>query len=981
MPPTATTEGLPEFEPLTPEMVEDEAVRGDFVMKWAVILLAVLLGCTVIVETSTLVHVKTGQYLAGHGFLPPANDFFSYTATERPWVNLSWLFDLLSSVAFGIGSFIGLSLFKAVLGGIAFGLVAHTSRPGVSTWWGSICAVLAVLACQPRFTAQPEVVTLIGVAGCLWLLHGWLWNVRSRKVWMLIPLCILWSNLDDHAWWGPFLLLLYGCGESLGHLVRHPGVASPTQRKTLWIVIAGCIAGLLVNPFLWHSWLAPGVQFGTYYPALMVFAPQQFEALSLTRALPWLAQPVSMAAAAVLFVTAGLLLVINRRRLDFGHVLMYFGATVPAILAGHELAAAVVVFCVIATVNGQAWYAATRTRQYSTETRALLFSRGGRAVTVLVLFSLALLFTVGRLRPLGTGQVGLGLDADLEGNIQSYETVLKDSIDDRPFNFTPEQGDLLIWIGQQPFVDMRLALYSGSQEANLLSLYYRLREALSPKKQGARQTPQDVKFWKQEFDRLKITHCLPRLGGRNASYTTFGDLFSSRDWQFTRLGSAAAVFYRRDLKQPEVKAYLAKNQFDFGDSAFKTEADLLSPRAGWPQLPTFYQRYIWQTGNRPGAEVREGQHLVALAAQTGARGMGMAYLAIRRAQEGLAKNQNDGTAYEVLGKAYTLLMNIESQGNVNSDVAQLRFLQAVQAYNLALIAAPDNPDLHEALFQLYSVNNRADLALRESQAIYDWWYAQNSTDPLLENVQIQRLERAGQENDRISKYLAQIEAQAKKLPKDVQSQKLQMAVFHFQNGMSLKALELLQPADDTVVQPPQEMSMRAELLIQAGRIEEAYELAGQLEGYSQQVQIPNWQRPRVVTLLANAEYPLAAQIWTRQAQEVERAAAAEILRALVPRHFGMIGKPWPLSLTEPATQYFYNTPGDTSGLNLYSALIYLEAGQIKRALEYFRLVLKQNPSHPDRPLIAFYLEKLTGQWVDAVPPGDRVPIEFAVEQK
>ena len=43
LPPTVSTEGLPEYEPLTPEMVEDEAIRGDFVMKWAVILLAVLL--------------------------------------------------------------------------------------------------------------------------------------------------------------------------------------------------------------------------------------------------------------------------------------------------------------------------------------------------------------------------------------------------------------------------------------------------------------------------------------------------------------------------------------------------------------------------------------------------------------------------------------------------------------------------------------------------------------------------------------------------------------------------------------------------------------------------------------------------------------------------------------------------------------------------------------------------------------------------
>ena len=79
----AHTEELPEWEPLTPELVEDEAIRGDVMLRWAVVFLALLIGCRQIVETSTLTHVKTGQYLAVHGFWPPANDVFSATAGER----------------------------------------------------------------------------------------------------------------------------------------------------------------------------------------------------------------------------------------------------------------------------------------------------------------------------------------------------------------------------------------------------------------------------------------------------------------------------------------------------------------------------------------------------------------------------------------------------------------------------------------------------------------------------------------------------------------------------------------------------------------------------------------------------------------------------------------------------------------------------------------------------------------------------------
>ena len=977
LPPTVSTEGLPEYEPLTPEMVEDEAIRGDFVMKWAVILLAVLLGCTLIVETATLVHVKTGQYLASHGFLPPAKDVFSYTAVDRQWVNLAWLFDLISSAVYGAGSFVGLSAFKAILAGVAFGFIAHTSRPGVSTWWGSICAALAVLAAQTRFTAQPEVVTLVGIAACLWLLHRWLWDLGSRHIWYLIPVCIVWTNLDGHAWWGPFLLLLYGCGEFLGERVGRSGVGAPQRRSTLWMVIAGCWLGMLVNPFLWHSWLAPFVQFGTYYPALAAYSPNFLESSRLISAAPWILQPVVMAPAALLFVTAGALLIINRKRLDFGHVLMFFGAAIPAILAVHELAAATIVFCVIATVNGQAWYAATSTREYSTATRALIFSRGGRAATVLILFSLALLFTVGRLRPSAT--VGLGIDPDMDGDIKSYETVLKDSIDDRPFNFRLEQGDMLIWVGQKPFIDHRLSLYAGPPETSLLTLFQRLRLALSPKQQGVRQKSTDVQFWKQEFNRFQITHCLPRMGGNNPDYKTFSDLLGSRDWQFCRVGSATAVFYRRDLRNPELKAYLDKNQYDFGDSAFKIEAELLPARVGWAQLPTFYQRYIWKTNVRPSPEVREARHLIALAGVAGPRGVGLAYQAIRRAQEGLAKNQNDAAAYEVLGQSYLTLMNFESQGRSDTELGQFRYLQAVQALNLALIASPDNPGVHQMLFPVYSNNKRADLALRAVTAFRTWLSSLDNRDPTVENAQIQQIERAEKEMDRISKYVLQVDTEAKKQPKETQAQPVQMALFYYRNGLALKALELLQPAEDQVSQPPQIQALRAELLMEAGRVEEAYEQAGQLEAIAQQTQFQDWQRSRVLTLLANAEYTLAAQLWTRQAHDEELKGAANVLRSLIPRHFGAMGRPWPVTLTEPALQYFYNTPAATSNLNLFAALVYLEAGQVKRAIENFRSVLVQNPNHPERILVAFYLEKLTGQWVDYVPPAERVPIEFAPE--
>ena len=156
-------EGLPEWEPLTPELVEDEAIRGDFVIRWVVVGLALLLGVSQIAETRTLLHIKSGQYLAQHGFLPSATDVLSYTANDRRWVNLSWLFDLvMAGVVFAVSGGIGLSMIQGAMAVLAFGLLAHTVRPNIRTWWGSICAVLALLACYPQFTVQPELITITG---------------------------------------------------------------------------------------------------------------------------------------------------------------------------------------------------------------------------------------------------------------------------------------------------------------------------------------------------------------------------------------------------------------------------------------------------------------------------------------------------------------------------------------------------------------------------------------------------------------------------------------------------------------------------------------------------------------------------------------------------------------------------------------------------------------------------------------------------
>ena len=397
-PSVSATEGFPEWEPLTPELVEDEAIRGDFMLRWAVVLLALLIGCRQIVETTTLVHVKTGQYLAAHGFWPPPKDVFSATATEHRWVNLSWLWDVLASRLFAIGDGIGLSLATAVLVAATWWLLGKISRANVSNWWGSILSALTLLTCHWQFSGQPETVTLFGLAATLWLLHAWsessgevgasaeAASMPARTLWWLVPGFAIWSNLDNRMFLGVVALLLWGVGETLGSGLGR-GVLSVARRKQFWIVFAACVGASLLNPFGGQSLWSPVLLYGTESPALRDYfsAVSSLDELSpfpLWSSRVWHVWHPPIVTGVVVLLAAAVSLVLNVRKVNGGDVLLFVGLTGLALLSAHELAAASLVACVVGSLNAQQWYQTHFRQTYSTATRELLVTRGGRAVTV-----------------------------------------------------------------------------------------------------------------------------------------------------------------------------------------------------------------------------------------------------------------------------------------------------------------------------------------------------------------------------------------------------------------------------------------------------------------------------------------------------------------------------------------------------------------------------------------------------------------------
>ena len=979
---------LPDWEPLTPELVEDEAVRGDFVLRWAVVLLAFLAAFTAVLHADVLVHVKTGQVLTAHGFRPWMNDPFAYTLADRPWVNLSWLYDLLAAGLFQLGAG-GLTILKAVIAATAFGFLVHTGRSGVSTWWGSICAALALLACLPQLTARPEVVSLLGTAVTLWLLNRWHETGGGKYLWSLAGMFVLWSNLDERMFLGLAIVLLYAVGLTVDGAL---GRCNPDQRpriKPLWIAVGGCFVAALVNPFHIHSLTAPYTLYAVEYPALRLYnvvvdsakpLPGRLQYYSLFNAAFWKWPDFSSIAGLLLILTASISMALNRARFQTAHLLVLLGGVAFALATEHELAVAAIICSALATLNAQEWYRDHFRQTYSVAWSELLFSRGGRAVTVLSLFALAYLSISGRLQGIAGPRTGFGLDSRLQARIDGLTADLADSFDDRPFNLSSRQGDVLIWIGQQVFVDSRLGLYNGKDDNNLLALHQKTRVAL--RNSGRRAAPQTglETDWKTAFDRFQLTHALPRLTGHSPDYSSYFSMRRDvRNWQLTRLGSACAVFYRRDLKNPELTAYLQNRQVDFVSLAFRNpekQLDVLPQRPDWARPRSRYENLLSLPHDRQPNAIQLAHHYfvhIQLAGQSSIRlstanQVALAYLSIRNANRGLTDDPQNSVAYQILGAAYELLSHLERQlaGPLGNGRQTRRFYQAEQAYQQALRLQPGNAFLYDKLARLYAANQKIDLA---AQAL-DRFDAvtETETDPSESLIRLQSDHT--QLRDRLSPIIDKVDTAIKKLL-DRKTNRLAVAQAAYQNGCVLKALGILDEDPDAVAKNPAAQLLRAILLLEAGRSEQASEILGRLEGYGQEGGFSQWRVPAAMTSLAMARYDRAIDLWRDEIDSSRMQSLSSALNTLPmvnPSRF------WPIRQTSQTSNLLYRHPLQAVSRMLDVALCQLEAGRDADATKTFQRILGRYPETPARTLIAFYLYLLTDKIIDLNPPSNRIPI-------
>lgn len=158
-------------------------------------------------------HLRAGHQIVATGSVP-TTDTYSYTRAGRPWVETQWLADVVMALGHAAGGYSLLALISAVLLAGLFRWIYRTQVAGGG--WPTVALLItftAAGAASMHFLARPLLVSLIGIPLCFWWATQYArGQIPAWKVWLLVPIAVVWCNLHPGVLGGMATVGLCGLG-------------------------------------------------------------------------------------------------------------------------------------------------------------------------------------------------------------------------------------------------------------------------------------------------------------------------------------------------------------------------------------------------------------------------------------------------------------------------------------------------------------------------------------------------------------------------------------------------------------------------------------------------------------------------------------------------------------------------------------------------------------------------------------------------
>src|SRR5689334_2114913 len=225
-------------------------------------------------------HLAAGDVIRQQGHVP-LHDPWSFTAADKQWFNLYWLWDVVASFVFQYAGFGGL-IFMVVATGAAIAsyLASLCLRYGAST--ASACiAVFAACLLYPAFAAAPNIYLAASpnIATMLFavLFYGECLK-RSRWLLALPAVMVLWANLH-----GGFLLGFFVIGVFGGVALLRRDWAGV---RVFALVGAACLVATLINPLGWRLYEGSAATLGHFVQAYITEWQSYYQNMEMPESIP-----------------------------------------------------------------------------------------------------------------------------------------------------------------------------------------------------------------------------------------------------------------------------------------------------------------------------------------------------------------------------------------------------------------------------------------------------------------------------------------------------------------------------------------------------------------------------------------------------------------------------------------------------------------------------------------------------------------------
>jgi tetratricopeptide (TPR) repeat protein len=998
----------PEPEPWTPARVVEWNAYYDLYVALGVLLLVFLASSNKITQSSFWTSIQAGRTMAATA-RPLVTDTFSYTVNGRRWVNIPWLiewghalvFDAVAKAApeipgdpvatdarrqqFAAGALVALTALVRLATVCLLMLIRHR---GSGLWWSAVCATLALGA-----YLGPDGPELGGIAGTA-LVAPETWGTLLFAVLLLIchrafeggrpgmllgtvPLFLAWANTDESFIFGLLVLAAAVIG-SFFRKGRGPATERTVTPGRALAVLAACALACLVNPSFYR----------VYPVSLTTFAGARlFSPLAAINGRTSEAGiPLAMTLMYLTSVGLGLAgFVLNRRRFSPGRFLVFL---VSAVLWGlyapyrDEFALA---FAATLTLNGQEWYL----DRFGTEGRLgrgwSVWSVGGRAVTIVAVFTCVAMTVTGWKKTLGDPVFGFGYNPDSVA-FEMAEYLQSAPLKGRVLNTTPDQGDALVWARHPTFVDSRRHVFPAPLVSELHSVRLALKE-------------DDAATWKPVLDRYGVNAVII---DEPSSPRTYQKLLSSPNWIPFYDDGTAVLFGRADAPDAADLAYFQAHRLGAESLAYRQSRPV--PPWGRPPMPmTWVDRF-----DRNRSLIRPQPHTSSSLHWLQGHGVGdpselgglpdpaHCLLAIQEARIALSRRPDDTIPYRLLNNAYRILMSEESallegvalraenlervaRTEPRTALLQNRFRQRVSALNAAIQTTPPprTDDERQELFglnlqafQLYLGANAIDLARDRLKAMLD--------DPPVNLESETRLNMTQQLNG-LNAQVKDIQDRINDRTLELQLDPLQRAQLARQEGAPGLALLELEEAERTGVSPNLVRPQLVDLYCDSGQPDKALEMisAGNVDDPTLGTEpgVSAFRQGQVYFLLGN--YENSAKLWGDRA--IPQLRYDRSGRALIAGTSFLRGQ------IKPAMSIYLNLPTSIAQQASWAydlGLCWLESGNPDRAVEPLTQALTLAPDLPQRPIAAYYLEKLgkpvpppstPAETATKAPAGDAAP--------